>query len=133
MARYTIREFAEAVGLGVDRENLTRSGIILKALCGLGAAKEVGTRKNGPGRPAAIFEVSDPIVIPLGQLRAPETEHEVEDTVLTSAPELDEEESVEDAPSSESEDTALVEEEPVASVNTTPPSGSFFYDEDDED
>lgn len=65
MARYTIREFTEAVGLGTDRDSVTRSGIILKALCGLGLAKETGTKKHGPGRPAAVYEVQDPIVIPL--------------------------------------------------------------------
>lgn len=64
MARYTIREFTEAVGLGKDRDSVIRSGIILKALCGLGVAKETGTRKQGNGRPAAVYEVPDPIVIP---------------------------------------------------------------------
>lgn len=66
MASYTIREFTEAVGLGKDRDSVIRSGIILKALCGLGVAKETGTRKHGSGRPAAVYEVPDPIVIPLG-------------------------------------------------------------------
>ena len=66
MARYTIREFTEAVGLEKDRDGMIRSGIILKALCGMGVAKETGTKKHGSGRPAAVYEVSDPIVIPLG-------------------------------------------------------------------
>jgi hypothetical protein len=66
MARYTIREFTEAVGLGKDRDSVTRSGIILKALCGLGIAKEVGRKSVGNGRPATLYEVPDPIVIPLG-------------------------------------------------------------------
>lgn len=66
MARYTIREFTEAVGLGKDRDSVTRSGIILKALCNLGIAKEVGTKRVSKGRPAALYEVPDPIVIPLG-------------------------------------------------------------------
>lgn len=66
MARYTIREFTEVVGLGKDRDSVTRSGIILKMLCGLGIAKETGTRKQGTGRPAAVYEVQEPIVIPIG-------------------------------------------------------------------
>lgn len=66
MARYTIREFTEVVGLGKDRDSVTRSGIILKMLCGLGIAKETGTRKQGTGRPAAVYDVQEPIVIPIG-------------------------------------------------------------------
>jgi hypothetical protein len=66
MASYTIRDFTEVVGLGKDRDSVIRSGIILKALCGLGIAKETGTRKQGNGRPAAVYEVPDPIVLPIG-------------------------------------------------------------------
>jgi hypothetical protein len=66
MASYTIRDFTDVVGLGKDRDSVIRSGIILKALCGLGIAKETGTKNQGPGRPAAVYEVPDPIVIPIG-------------------------------------------------------------------
>lgn len=65
MARYTIREFTERVGLGKDRDSVTRSGIILKALCGLGIAKEVGKKHGANGRPAVLYEVPDTIVIPV--------------------------------------------------------------------
>lgn len=67
MARYTIREFTDAIGLGKDRDSVTRSGIILKALCGLGIARESGRKHGSSGRPAVLYEVSDPIVIPLGK------------------------------------------------------------------
>lgn len=85
MARYTIKEFTEAVGLGTDRDSVTRSGIILKALCGLGIAKETGTKKHGPGRPAAVYEVPDPIVIPLGMGKASMTVKEVVEAVAPVA------------------------------------------------
>ena len=65
MARYTIREFTDAIGLGKDRDSVTRSGIILKALCGLGIARESGRKHGTGGRAAVLYEVSDPIVIPL--------------------------------------------------------------------
>lgn len=70
MARYTIREFTDAVGLGKDRDGVTRSGIILKALVGLGIAKEAGRKHGSNGRPAVLYEVPDTIVIPVG---APQT------------------------------------------------------------
>lgn len=66
MARYTLREFATVVGLKTDQDGTIRSGIILKALCGLGLAKEVGKKQGSTGRPAVVYEVQDPIVIPLG-------------------------------------------------------------------
>lgn len=86
MARYTIKEFTEAVGLGTDRDSVTRSGIILKALCGLGIAKETGTKKHGPGRPAAVYEVPDPIVIPLGKNQVAVSVKEVVSALAAPAP-----------------------------------------------
>jgi hypothetical protein len=71
MARYTIREFTDAIGLGKDRDSVTRSGIILKALCGLGIAKESGLKQGTTGRPSVVYEVPDPIVIPLVGLQKP--------------------------------------------------------------
>lgn len=65
MARYTIRDFTEVVGLGKDRDSVIRAGIVLKALCGIGLAREVGRRQGGNGRPAVVYEVDDPITIPL--------------------------------------------------------------------
>lgn len=65
MARYTIRDFTEVVGLGKDRDSVIRAGIVLKALCGIGLAREVGKRQGGNGRPAVVYEVDDPITIPL--------------------------------------------------------------------
>jgi len=70
MARYTISEFTEVVGLGKDRDSVIRSGIILKALCGIGVAREVGKKQGSNGRPALVYEVPDPIVIPLGSANA---------------------------------------------------------------
>lgn len=66
MARYTIREFTEVVGLGKDRDSVTRSGIVLKMLCGLGIAREVGKKQGGNGRPAVVYDVQEPIMIPQG-------------------------------------------------------------------
>lgn len=62
MARYTNREFTEAVGLGSDRDAVIRSGIILKTLCGIGLAKEVGKKQGGTGRPAIVYDVDDLVV-----------------------------------------------------------------------
>ena len=107
MARYTIREFTEVVGLGKDRDSVIRAGIILKALCGIGMAKETGTRRQGNGRPAAVYEVQDPIVIPLSGTQKPATVSEVAEAV---------------AP-------ALPVQEPVAVA----PAGGFCYDDDEED
>lgn len=106
MARYTIKEFTEAVGLGKDRDSVTRSGIILKALCGLGIAKETGTKKHGPGRPAALYEVPDPIVIPLGGSQVSVSVKEVV--------------------------AAVVPPPAPAPVANTAPQG-YFYDDDEED
>ena len=66
MARYTIREFTEVVGLGKDRDSVTRSGIVLKMLCGLGIAREVGKKQGSNGRPAVVYDVQEPIMIPQG-------------------------------------------------------------------
>lgn len=107
MARYTIREFTEAVGLGKDRDSCIRSGIILKALCGLGIAKETGTRKHGNGRPAAVYEVPDPIVIPLGL---------GQQVLAQKAPVV--------------EKTPVVEKEPVA---VAAPQGGYNYDYDEDE
>lgn len=109
MARYTIKEFTEAVGLGQDRDSVTRSGIILKALCGLGIAKETGTKKHGPGRPAALYEVPDPIVIPLGAKQVSVSVKEVA-SVVASAP----------APV------------PAPVPSNTAPQGYFYDDDEDE-
>lgn len=121
MARYTIREFTEAVGLGKDRDSVTRSGIILKALCGLGVAKEVGKKHGSNGRPAVVYEVQDPIVIPLvSQSSAiPERVEQVEEAQIFP---------------SGKEDTPA---EPVAVGGPTPvalaaPQG-YYYDEDEDD
>lgn len=108
MARYTIREFTEAVGLGTDRDSVTRSGIILKALCGLGIAKETGTKKHGPGRPAAVYEVPDPIVIPLGKAQVSVS---VKEVVKVIAP----------------------VEAPVQVVQAAPAGQGFNYDYDEDD
>lgn len=88
MARYTIREFTDAIGLGKDRDSVTRSGIILKALCGLGIARESGRKHGTGGRAAVLYEVSDPIVIPLvGSLKPVKAkEAPVEVTVLVDLP-----------------------------------------------
>lgn len=70
MARYTNREFTEAVGLGSDRDAVIRSGIILKTLCGIGLAKEVGKRQGGTGRPAIVYDVDDLVVQASNRQRA---------------------------------------------------------------
>jgi hypothetical protein len=111
MARYTIKEFTEAVGLGTDRDSVTRSGIILKALCGLGIAKETGTKKHGPGRPAAVYEVPDPIVIPLGLGKVSVTVKEVVEAVAPVA----------------------VATAAVAVVAPPAPQGGYYDDDEDDD
>lgn len=74
MARYTNREFTEVVGLGNDRDAVIRSGIILKTLCGIGLAKEVGKKQGGTGRPALVYEVDDLVVEASRKQRAPAME-----------------------------------------------------------
>lgn len=118
MAKYTIREFTEAVGLGKDRDSVTRSGIILKALCGLGIAKEVGRKHGSNGRPAALYEVSDPIVIPLGM------ENQTRQVVAEPEPEQE--------PEQEVEPETLVEQTPVL-VQAVAAQGSYYDDDDDDD
>jgi len=113
MARYTIREFTEAVGLGKDRDSVTRSGIILKALCGLGIAKEVGRKHGSNGRPAALYEVPDPIVIPLGM------ENQTRQVVAEPEPEQ------------EVKPETLVEQTPVL-VQAVAAKGSYYDDDDDD-
>lgn len=87
MASYTIRDFTEVVGLGKDRDSVIRAGIFLKALCGLGIAKETGTKRQGAGRPAAVYEVPDPIMIPLDFAKVLKTEEPVAElSAVTVAP-----------------------------------------------
>lgn len=86
MASYTIRDFTEVVGLGKDRDSVIRAGIFLKALCGLGIAKETGTKRQGTGRPAAVYEVPDPIMIPLDFARGLKTEDPVEEPSAVAVP-----------------------------------------------
>jgi hypothetical protein len=116
MARYTIREFTEAVGLGKDRDSVTRSGIILKALCGLGIAKEVGKKHGSNGRPAVVYDVQNPIVIPLG----------TQNTTVTQEP------VAEDVPEAEDSPTTVVEESTPEPVAVAVPQG-YYYDDEDED
>lgn len=108
MARYTIREFTEVVGLGKDMDSMMRSGIILKMLCGLGLAREAGKKQGGTGRPAVVYDVQEPIVIPVGLGRQ----------VLASRA----------AP----QDPVAVQA-PQESVAVQAPAQTGFYDDDDED
>jgi hypothetical protein len=118
MARYTIREFTDAVGLGKDRDSVTRSGIILKALCGLGIAKEVGKKHGSNGRPAVLYEVQDPIVIPLGM------ENQTRQVVV--------QQSVESQVEPEQEAELETPEEVPVAVQAVATQG-FYYDDDDDD
>jgi len=118
MARYTIREFTEAVGLGKDRDSVTRSGIILKALCGLGIAKEVGKKHGSNGRPAVVYEVQDPIVIPLGAQNTTVTQ----ETVAEDVPEAVEESF-----------TTVVEDSTPEPLAVAAPQGYYYDDDEDED
>ena len=93
--------------MGKDRDSVTRSGIILKALCGLGIAREVGRKSVGSGRPATLYEVPDPIVIPLGLAT------QVQET----------------APEEPKPVRAMSEPVSVAAA----PSQGYIYDDDDDD
>lgn len=111
MARYTIREFTERVGLGKDRDSVTRSGIILKALCGLGIAKEVGKKHGANGRPAVLYEVPDTIVIPVTKPPTAESSS-AKEVVAVVAP----------------------EKKPVtAPAVPSAPAGNFNYDDDEDE
>jgi len=101
MARYTIRDFTEVVGLGKDRDSVIRAGIVLKALCGIGLAREVGRKQGGNGRPAVVYEVDDPITIPLGLGRQ----------VLEQA--------------------TVAVEEPQQAVAVAPPQSGYYDDDED--
>jgi hypothetical protein len=111
MARYTIRDFTEVVGLGKDRDSVIRAGIVLKALCGIGLAREVGRKQGGNGRPAVVYEVSDPITIPLDLGRS----------VLIQQAEASQQVAVE------------VPQQSVAVAESTTQSGFYYDDDDDED
>ena len=65
MARYTIREFSDALGFKPDRDSITRAGIVIKALVAVGIAKEAGLKYGVNGRPSKIYEVQTPVIIPL--------------------------------------------------------------------
>lgn len=105
MARYTIREFTEVVGLGKDMDSVMRSGIILKMLCGLGLAKEAGKKQGGTGRPAVVYDVQEPIVIPTGlgrQVLAQKT-------------------------------AVAIQSVPAVAVQSVPAVSGYYDDDDDED
>lgn len=111
MARYTIREFAKALGVeGKSPE--VKAWTILDVLCSLGIASVAGKQKKGTGRPLLLYEVPDQFVI---NLNTEDDEDEAQEEPVVQ-------EVVEDR-------------EPVAVEQTLPqpPTGNFFYDEDDED
>lgn len=110
MARYTIRDFTEVFGLGKDRDSVIKAGLLLKGLCGIGLAREVGKRQGGNGRPAVVYEVDDPITIPLNlgkQILSQQAENQQVSTQQAEAP-----------------------EQAVAVVAS---NQSFYYDDDEED
>jgi hypothetical protein len=120
MARYTIRDFTEVVGLGKDRDSVIRAGIVLKALCGIGLAREVGKRQGGNGRPAVVYEVDDPITIPLNlgrQVISQQAEPPQAPTQQVEPPQVP---------------TQQVEA-PQQAVAVAASNQSFYYDDDEED
>jgi len=106
MARYTIREFTEVFGMDKDRNGLVVTSCVVKALCKLGIVREVGKRQGATGRPSLVYEVDDPITIPLN------LGHHI---------------------SSQKAVPQQKEEEPQQAVAVAASNQSFYYDDDDED
>lgn len=115
MARYTIRDFTEVFGLGKDRDSVIKAGLLLKGLCGIGLAREVGKRQGGNGRPAVVYEVDDPITIPLNlgrQVISQQAENQ-----QVEPPQV---------PTQQAE-------APEQAVAVAASNQSFYYDDDEED
>lgn len=70
MARFTIMEFAKALGLGTTRDKVTHAGVILKTLSKKGLAPVVGKTKPHTGRPAHVYDVDNDVIGSLG-LKSP--------------------------------------------------------------
>jgi hypothetical protein len=64
MARLTVREFANVVGLGSSGKDYVSATIILNFLCSQGVAKEVdriSTSQTGKGRKSVVYSVPENI------------------------------------------------------------------------
>lgn len=121
MARLTVREFANVVGLGSSGKDYVSATIILNFLCSQGVVKEVdriSTSKNGKGRKSVVYSIPENINFRLGNV----TETVVEEPV-TEEPVVVEETVVEETLS-----------EPVVVEETvTVQSVSYDFGDDDED
>lgn len=122
MARLTVREFANVVGLGSSGKDYVSATIILNFLCSQGVVKEVdriSTSKTGKGRKSVVYYVPEDVQFRLNNVvEEPATQEEqVEDTQVV-------EEQVEEVVA-----TQVVEKQLVASSEVT---YDFGDDEDDE-
>lgn len=114
MPKFTVREFCVAMGLEQDGTDYLGAITLLKTLVKHGAAKEAGkVNASRLGRKSIVYDVPDPIVLPLPQMvSVPAT--------IPQAPPVVEEPVVE----------AITEEEvPVAATS----EGGYTYDFGDED
>ena len=117
MPKFTVREFCVAMGLEPEGTDYIGAITMLKTLVKHGAAKEAGkVNASRLGRKSVVYEVPDPIVLPIPQMvsvpatipEAPPVEVPVEEVV---------------------EPVAEAKEAPVAAAT----GGGYTYDFGDED
>jgi hypothetical protein len=69
MPKFTVREFCVAMGLEQDGTDYLGAITLLKTLVKHGAAKEAGkVNASRLGRKSIVYDVPDPIVLPLPQM-----------------------------------------------------------------
>jgi len=66
MARFTIKAFAEAIGLGTSRDRIIHAGIVLKTMNEKGLAEVVGKVQGSNGRPALVYDLDQKVARAIG-------------------------------------------------------------------
>jgi len=66
MARFTIKAFAEAIGLGTSRDGVVHAGIVLKTMNNRGLAPVVGKIHPPTGRPALVYDLDQKVARAIG-------------------------------------------------------------------
>lgn len=66
MARFTVKSFAQALGLKDSRESFTNAGIILKTFSQKGLATVVGKVKPQNGRPPLVYQLDQDVAAAIG-------------------------------------------------------------------
>ncbi len=64
--KLTIRDFANALGLGTSRDKITHAGIILKTISEKGLAPIVGKIPGDNGRPPLVYDLDPKVAAVLG-------------------------------------------------------------------